>query len=571
MTLVTSNPQQRYQTILFREVSDDDEYANCLKDIQARFEARRELSGATVVYEGPPERRQIKFDRTWMDRKRTVTNKMLNGVKIRIRMSHTVKDDDGNTVLEERQVSERYFVRRISNYIVQGRSPTVFDLTAEAVQQRRARFRDDAGTHFLDMEAVPRRIREQLWEEIDLRETTGLQQFDTEDSVDFVARRLLGESRLELYQSIALDLKNAWLSVRCDDESKPIRVSAGLQVTEKTSLAANLQHLGRASSKLSRLSLDDEVLAWHWCSRIPKTTEEFLRVAVDVFRSRYSVGSVPTVLEDTIADGVLEAQLSMRADFANGLEWIGALRIRNDDKLRLEESLASIPASMAEFDAQLIHGESGSGYLRFRMEALEPVKSSLFPHRWQFVRLPEYCFLHATQGALWFACGNEYVWRRLEEGLMSEVPADTAPALPGRQLMTCRVNLEFAKWEDRESSLIASRLIELERGFAHSLAVRASVAYREIGLKLTDPDKGFAYQTVSQQALSRGESRGTLSLFQEGDGVGAEMVADRPLVLLYFGRKALDILEANRVVTRNKPERKVQTIEDVLKASEKIK
>jgi hypothetical protein len=566
MLLATATPEQRYETILFREVSSDEEYNDCLEDIENGYEVRGELSGATLSYDGPPERRVIKYNRTWMDREKSVTITERQG--IRMLMKRTIRDADGNPKMIERTVSDTLFVRRVNDYLLSGHPPEVFRVSPDAVY-RRSQFQNDDTTVYVDMERISPRIREQIWQQIETQMATQLQQFDKEKQLDFAARRLWGQNHLEVLRATFFDLRNAWYSLSSVDEAKPIRLSAGLEATTRSKLAETLRHLGSAARYLPDISRPEDVLVLHWCCRIPPTLNEFLHAVVDVVQTQFSHADLPEVLDRSIDDGVLESQIVVRADPVHGIVGLGVLRIRNDDRAELVDSISKLAALLPNVEPERFLSESGRVFLRLRLDALQSLQPKFFSE-WDFISLPEYGFLHFDEKCCWFGCGSRESWNVLEKQVMASNETQENDSRTSRGLLICRVNLEHATWEDDNASTLANWLIDMEQRFARWHTARLTAAFRSMGRRdLENPKPDATYATASRKALSTGTSRGELRLFNDGDGIRAELTADRALALLYFGRAAANGEETRRLLLGAGPQRKVQTVEDIRKAPKK--
>ncbi|MEZ6063125.1 MAG: hypothetical protein R3C19_22500 [Planctomycetaceae bacterium] len=543
--LVSTSGDGRREYIQFRQVRDEKEYLLRLAEVESGYEARRAVEPeATITRNGPPERRQLVYQRDWMEEERKRTVEYIRGV--RVEGSSVITDRNNNVRMVPRSKSSERYVRRDGTLMLEGRSPAVFEIPT-SVLTRNAKLRDDDLTHYVDVSGISGKTREMIWKRLLATKNTALQQFDNESDADYQARRALGENHIELMRSALFDVDSAWLSCNYRDESKPIQITSGVNVGTDTDLQRLLRRIGRTKSRLPGIDSDDEVFSFHWASRIPEQTAEFLRAALNALRVRFPSAQILDVADWTIDDGELELRLSGRANAEYGLACLGALRVSNASdgaQQQLSELLTAIPA----LAVQQIVSEQGESFLQVSLSPLAQLKTEKLPE-WEFIRLPQYAFLRFRENALWFSLGGQNAWKVLDAELVAqdEEDPDDKPSKGIGYVLKCELNLEQVTTDKGEKSGLKQYVAEFERGYSRWSADRhLEILAAATGMDLRCPDD-YEFATVFEKALTDRPGRGRLEVFNVPDGVRAEATLDRSLALLYFGRQSLNFQDKNKV------------------------
>ncbi len=543
--LVSRAPHVEFQTATFRSVRGEKEYLQRLEELESGYEARREGEPeATITRNGPPERRELVYQRDWMEEERERTVEYIRGA--RVEGSRVIADRNNNVRMVPQSLTMRSFARLDGHLMLNGRTSAVFEIPASALT-RNAMLREDDLTHYVDVSGISGKTRKMIWERLLATKNTALQQFDNESDADYQARRALGENHIELMRSALFDVDSAWLSCNYRDESKPIQITGGVNVGADTELQRLLRRIGRAKSRLPEIDSDDEVFSLHWASRIPEQTAQFLRAAVNALRVRFPSAHIPDVADWTIDDGVLELRLSGRANLENGLACLGALRVSNpsdDAQQALAQFLTAIPA----LAVQQIVSEQGASFLRISLSPLAQLKTEKLPE-WEFMKLPQFAFLQFRGNVLWFSLGGQNAWKMLDAELVAqdEEDANDKPLDGIGYVLKCELNLEQVTTARGEKSGLKQYVAEFERGYSRWTADRhLEILSGVMDMDLRCPDD-YEFATVFEKALTDRPGRGRLEVFNVPEGVRAEATLDRSLALLYFGRQSLNFRDMNKV------------------------
>lgn len=535
VTLIGTADTLGFPSVRFREVRNEKEYLLRVDEIQSEYQIREaNESGGELSLLGPPERRQIVYGRNWLKPKTIDEVEYIRGTKVTRHRS--VKDEDGNRVTVAATSVDQRFVRRANGILIEGMIPAVFELPIETIT-RPASFRDDDRTYLINVADIPIRQRETLWEQRAVIGGTRLQQRDHEDDVAFSARRAWEEMRQDLERAAYFDVDRGWASFKFRNESSPIRAVGELTVLPGTELSLGLKRLGRVPSRLHLVEHDDEVASLHITSRIPQPALKVLKAALDTVRPRFPAKGFFQMVDDTIDGRVFELLLNIRADSEHGMAGIGAIRTGKDVPVDDGDQFAFVSA-LPELQAKRVPGLTDRTFVRISLDTVRALKATHLPE-WEFVEVPQYAFLWADAGALWFALGGENAWKVLDAELSDERRNDEE-LRSQTHLLQCRVNLELAPEDESEQSVLRSYLKTFEQTYVKWYLERF-FQVTAFGNRLALPNMNEVnVKYIFPQVLTGRPSRAEFTLDNVGNGLCVKLVADHSLALCYFGRGALN-------------------------------
>ncbi len=320
-----------------------------------------------------------------------------------------------------------------------------------------------AGDQGLDAELeffpdlIPAGFKHLFWNTISATASTGLQQLDEEDPVDYAVRRSAGDLGLATLQTVLFDTDMVSGQLTLAAADRPVSGELKLQARKNSNFSKRLGELASARSRFGPILNDDSAFTLHAAIQMPDSAQklttalgEWIRVQLMNAANRDAAlviagSELKTTLDNLAAHRNLEFLLKVGWSESSGGVIYGGVQADSNPHLlqTLFDLLTSdeIPEDVADRVGLIQHGELKLIQIQI------PDAGDEIP-----IRISHIFLAHASS-CLWFAAGGENAHEILRSSIEK---CDRSDVLTRTPVLTARLDLNrWMSWPTEDPTGIA--------------------------------------------------------------------------------------------------------------------
>lgn len=396
--------------------------------------------------------------------------------------------------------SSSTYYRYSDGVMYSSRSKAVF--TIDLPGQDSLKLNDDDAGHDIyaefDLTQIPAAMKQTFWSALENQASVFLQRFDDEAAGEYSLRRIIAEGRLELLKRVLFDVDRAQFRLNLSKESgQPILSQLKVTARENSTLASVLGVISRQGTQLASLQDESSPLVLSSTMVIP----EFVRPFGSAFLSSLSMrlkeaasespGSEVLIddlikpLQDSIAEGVLDATVCLRGNVKDGLIPCGAIRLASAEQfMSVLESVVAVTGLREHIT--VTPGKAGD----YKTLALRTNKTAIPLTK---TEIPVQLHLAATGSWLWFTVGDDRGAQMLNE-LVSGSEANlnrSGQAVP--LLVRFQLNEWLGESNDELSKVPAQWIETMERWLKATTSPKMAININGQNVEQKDDDAFTSY------------------------------------------------------------------------------